>query len=84
MAALNSGTCDVVMFPIGPYADERYEQIVLPLAQENRDRYGLFQDLRRRQASGRHQRLSPGHWPTGRGARFPPAARIQLSRCCRG
>lgn len=32
LAALNGGRCDVVMFPIGPYADPRYEQQVLPLA----------------------------------------------------
>lgn len=32
VAAINSGLCDVVMFPIGPYADARYEQVVLPLA----------------------------------------------------
>ena len=34
VAAINTGRCDVVMFPIGPYADERDEQVVLPLAQE--------------------------------------------------
>ena len=32
LAALGSGTCDVVMFPIGPFADPRYEREVLPLA----------------------------------------------------
>jgi aryl-alcohol dehydrogenase-like predicted oxidoreductase len=31
-AALASGLCDVVMFPIGPFADPRYEAEVLPLA----------------------------------------------------
>jgi aryl-alcohol dehydrogenase-like predicted oxidoreductase len=31
-AALHSGTCDVVMFPIGPYADRRYVEEILPLA----------------------------------------------------
>ena len=30
--AIASGACDVVMFPIGPFADPRYEQEVLPLA----------------------------------------------------
>lgn len=30
--ALNSGLCDVVMFPIGPYVHERYVSEVLPLA----------------------------------------------------
>ena len=30
--AIGSGTCDVVMFPIGPFADPRYEREVLPLA----------------------------------------------------
>jgi len=34
VAAIESGLCDVVMFPIGPYADSRYEQVVLPLAHE--------------------------------------------------
>lgn len=31
-AALESGLCDVVMFPIGPFVDERYVQEILPLA----------------------------------------------------
>lgn len=30
--AIESGACDVVMFPIGPFADPRYENDVLPLA----------------------------------------------------
>jgi aryl-alcohol dehydrogenase-like predicted oxidoreductase len=30
--ALDAGVCDVVMFPIGPFADARYETEVLPLA----------------------------------------------------
>jgi len=30
--ALESGRCDVVMFPIGPFVDRRYETEVLPLA----------------------------------------------------
>ncbi len=36
MAALESRMCDVVMFPIGPYADVRYESVVLPLARKLR------------------------------------------------
>jgi aryl-alcohol dehydrogenase-like predicted oxidoreductase len=32
--AIDSGACDVVLFPIGPFADRRYEQQVLPLAKE--------------------------------------------------
>ena len=31
-AALDSGRCDVVMFPIGPFVDRRYEREILPLA----------------------------------------------------
>lgn len=31
--ALHAGVCNVVMFPIGPFADPRYERDVLPLAQ---------------------------------------------------
>jgi len=31
-AALDSGLCDVVMFPVGPFVDRRYVQEVLPLA----------------------------------------------------
>ena len=31
-AALTAGACDVVMFPIGPFVDERYVTDVLPLA----------------------------------------------------
>ncbi len=34
IAALNAGRCDVLMFPIGPYADPRYEQQVIPLAKK--------------------------------------------------
>jgi 1-deoxyxylulose-5-phosphate synthase len=32
LAALRSGLCDVVMFPIGPFCDVRYVEQVLPLA----------------------------------------------------
>ena len=32
VAALESGLCDVVMFPLGPYCDRRYVEQVLPLA----------------------------------------------------
>jgi aryl-alcohol dehydrogenase-like predicted oxidoreductase len=32
--AIGSGTCDVVLFPIGPFADPRFEREVLPLARE--------------------------------------------------
>ncbi len=31
-AALDSGRCDAVMFPVGPFVDRRYETEVLPLA----------------------------------------------------
>ena len=31
-AALDSGGCDVLMFPIGPFVDRRYETEILPLA----------------------------------------------------
>ena len=31
-AALDSGRCDVVMFPVGPFVDRRYETEILPLA----------------------------------------------------
>lgn len=31
-AALESGRCDVVMFPVGPFVDRRYEREILPLA----------------------------------------------------
>ncbi len=34
LAALNSGLCDVVMFPIGPFVDRRYLDQVLPLARQ--------------------------------------------------
>ena len=33
-AAIGSGRCDVLMFPIGPYVDRRYETEILPLARE--------------------------------------------------
>lgn len=32
VAAIGSGLCDVVMFPVGPYVDPRYIEIALPLA----------------------------------------------------
>ena len=32
--AIASGACDVVLFPIGPFADPRYERVGLPLARE--------------------------------------------------
>ena len=35
-AAIASGRCDVVMFPIGPFADRRYETEILPAAKERR------------------------------------------------
>ena len=34
--ALSSRRCDVVMFPVGPYVDERYVEEVLPLAKHLR------------------------------------------------
>ena len=33
-AALTSGLCDVVMFPVGPFVDRRYVDEVLPLARQ--------------------------------------------------
>jgi 1-deoxyxylulose-5-phosphate synthase len=33
-AALDSGLCDVVMFPIGPFCDPRYAEEILPLARQ--------------------------------------------------
>ena len=30
--AINSGLCDIVMFPVGPFVDRRYIDVVLPLA----------------------------------------------------
>jgi hypothetical protein len=32
-AALKSGICDVVMFPVGPFVDARYVEEILPMAQ---------------------------------------------------
>lgn len=34
-AAINSGLCDVVMFPVGPFVDSRYVTDILPLAREH-------------------------------------------------
>ncbi len=34
--ALDSGLCDVVMFPVGPYVHARYVQEILPLARRKR------------------------------------------------
>ena len=34
-AAIQSGRCDVLMFPIGPYVDRRYDTEVLPLARSH-------------------------------------------------
>jgi hypothetical protein len=31
-AAIDAGACDVVMFPLGPFVDARYESEILPLA----------------------------------------------------
>jgi aryl-alcohol dehydrogenase-like predicted oxidoreductase len=36
LAAVPSGLCDLVMFPVGPFVDPRYIQQILPLAQEHR------------------------------------------------
>jgi 1-deoxyxylulose-5-phosphate synthase len=33
-AALTSGLCDVVMFPVGPFVDRRYVDEILPLARQ--------------------------------------------------
>ncbi|OHB49834.1 MAG: aldo/keto reductase [Planctomycetes bacterium GWF2_41_51] len=33
-AAIKSGLCDVVLFPIGPYCDSRFIEVVLPLAKK--------------------------------------------------
>ena len=36
VAALESGHCDVVMFPVGPFVDPRYVEAVLPMARDMR------------------------------------------------
>jgi len=36
LAAIPSGLCDLVMFPIGPFVDARYIEHVLPLAKQHR------------------------------------------------
>ena len=36
LAALDSGLCDVVMFPVGPYVDPRYVEKILPTARQMR------------------------------------------------
>jgi aryl-alcohol dehydrogenase-like predicted oxidoreductase len=33
-AAIDAGVCDLVMFPVGPFVDERYVSQILPLARE--------------------------------------------------
>jgi aryl-alcohol dehydrogenase-like predicted oxidoreductase len=33
-AALESGLCDIVMFPVGPFCDPRYVEEILPLARQ--------------------------------------------------
>jgi aryl-alcohol dehydrogenase-like predicted oxidoreductase len=33
-AAIDAGVCDLVMFPVGPFVDERYVREILPLARE--------------------------------------------------
>ena len=33
--AIDSGLCDVVMFPVGPFVDDRYVDEILPLARES-------------------------------------------------
>jgi aryl-alcohol dehydrogenase-like predicted oxidoreductase len=35
-AAISAGLCDIAMFPIGPFVDDRYVDEILPLAQANR------------------------------------------------
>ena len=35
-AALDAGVCDVVMFPVGPFVDERYVNEILPMARARR------------------------------------------------
>jgi len=35
MAAIRSGLCDVVMFPVGPFVDARYVEQALPLARQH-------------------------------------------------
>jgi aryl-alcohol dehydrogenase-like predicted oxidoreductase len=34
-SAVQSGLCDVILFPIGPYCDSRFIDVVLPLAKKN-------------------------------------------------
>jgi 1-deoxyxylulose-5-phosphate synthase len=34
-AAIIDGRCDIVMFPVGPFVDQRYIQEILPLAREH-------------------------------------------------
>jgi 1-deoxyxylulose-5-phosphate synthase len=32
--AMEAGLCDIAMFPVGPFVDDRYVEVVLPLARE--------------------------------------------------
>ena len=62
--AIPSGLCDVVMFPVGAFVDERYVRGDAAAREKVRGGHGVLQDVRRRKAPRRHR----GLWATARGA----------------
>jgi aryl-alcohol dehydrogenase-like predicted oxidoreductase len=90
-AAIPSGLCDVVMFPIGPFVDPRYVDDILPLARQHRvgsvcfktfgagkllgDTAGYNQPLQNRPRG----KVSSG----GSDERAPTLPRLQVDECVR-
>jgi predicted aldo/keto reductase-like oxidoreductase len=85
-AAIPSGLVDVVMFPVGPYVDERYIDEILPLAREHNVGTVCFKTFGAGKllgdTSGYNQPLQ--EWPGGvhhAGAQEPLLPHLSVEQC---
>ena len=69
--ALESGLCDVVMFPVGPFCDRRYAEEILPLARQKGVGTVCFKTFGAGKLLGDTTRVQP---PPG----APAAGQVQL------
>lgn len=87
LAAIDAGVCDVLMFPIGPFVDRRYEEQVLPRCRER----GIGQVCFKTFGAGKllgdtlgYQRPLPGALTAAASAAAPPKLpRLSVEECVR-
>jgi 1-deoxyxylulose-5-phosphate synthase len=59
IAALESGLCDVLLFPVGPFCDPRYVEEILPLARSRGVGTVCFKTFGAPAVASRRDRVSP-------------------------